>query len=88
MQIFTELFTLHTAKDENLKRIMNEIESLAEDCNKLQQITDITTTLKCSHQTLEDVIRELHRDLQRQLSERQTNDAQLNMLELTVNNIA
>lgn len=64
---------------------MNEIENLAEDCNKLQQITDITTTLKCPHQYLEDVIRELHRDVQRQLSERQTNDAQLNMLELAVN---
>ncbi|XP_037942979.1 uncharacterized protein LOC119675833 isoform X2 [Teleopsis dalmanni] len=72
-------------KDENLKRIMNEIENLAEDCNKLQQIMDITITLKHPHQYLEDVIRELHRDLQRQLSERQTNDAQLNMLELAVN---
>ncbi|XP_065364774.1 uncharacterized protein LOC135957872 isoform X2 [Calliphora vicina] len=72
-------------KDENLKRIMTEIENLAEDCNKLQQITDITASLKYPHQYLEDVIRELHRDVQRQLSERQTNDAQLNMLELAVN---
>ncbi|KNC22324.1 hypothetical protein FF38_04499 [Lucilia cuprina] len=72
-------------KDENVKRIMTEIENLADDCNKLQQISDITATLKCPHQYLEDVIRELHRDVQRQLSERQTNDAQLNMLELGVN---
>jgi len=72
------------AKDENIKRIVSEIETLAEDCNKLQQITDITVTLKYPHQYLEDVIRELHRDVQRQLSERQTNDTQLNMLELTV----
>ncbi|XP_065721490.2 rho guanine nucleotide exchange factor 17 isoform X2 [Drosophila suzukii] len=72
------------SKDENIKRIVSEIETLAEDCNKLQQITDITVTLKYPHQYLEDVIRELHRDVQRQLSERQTNDTQLNMLELTV----
>uniref|UniRef100_A0A1B0FJA0 DH domain-containing protein n=1 Tax=Glossina morsitans morsitans TaxID=37546 RepID=A0A1B0FJA0_GLOMM len=72
-------------KDENLKRIMTEIENLAEDCNKLQQIAEITASLKYPHQYLEDVIRELHRDVQRQLSERQTNDAQLNMLELGVN---
>ncbi|XP_039150522.1 uncharacterized protein LOC6727647 isoform X2 [Drosophila simulans] len=72
------------SKDENIKRIVSEIETLAEDCNKLQQITDITVTLKYPHQYLEDVIRELHREVQRQLSERQTNDTQLNMLELTV----
>ncbi|XP_073831491.1 rho guanine nucleotide exchange factor 17 isoform X2 [Musca autumnalis] len=72
-------------KDENIKRIMTEIENLAEDCNKLQQISEITSSLKMPHQYLEDVIRELHRDAQRQLSERQTNDAQLNMLELAVN---
>ncbi|KAH8295057.1 hypothetical protein KR018_006438, partial [Drosophila ironensis] len=72
------------AKDENIKRIVSEIETLADDCSKLQQITDITVSLKYPHQYLEDVIRELHRDVQRQLSERQTNDTQLNMLELTV----
>ncbi|XP_058979261.1 uncharacterized protein LOC101893211 isoform X1 [Musca domestica] len=72
-------------KDENIKRIMTEIENLAEDCNKLQQISEITSSLKMPHQYLEDVIRELLRDAQRQLSERQTNDAQLNMLELAVN---
>lgn len=79
------IFVSRLAKDENLKRIMTEIENLAEDCIKLQQISDITASLKYPHQYLEDVVRELHRDVQRQLSERQTNDAQLNMLELAVN---
>lgn len=64
---------------------MNEIENLAEDCNKLQQIANITASLKYPHQYLEDVIRELLRDVQRQLSERQTNDTQLNMVDLLVN---
>ncbi|XP_044314770.1 uncharacterized protein LOC108041272 isoform X2 [Drosophila rhopaloa] len=72
------------SKDENIKRIVSEIETLADDCAKLQQITDITTSLKYPHQYLEDVIRDLQREVQRQLSERQTNDTQLNMLELTV----
>ncbi|XP_017037547.1 rho guanine nucleotide exchange factor 17 isoform X2 [Drosophila kikkawai] len=72
------------SKDENIKRIVSEIETLADDCNKLQQITDIAVSLKYPHQYMEDAIRELHRDVQRQLSERQTNDTQLNMLELTV----
>ncbi|TDG46198.1 hypothetical protein AWZ03_007406 [Drosophila navojoa] len=72
------------SKDENIKRIVSEIESLTEDCNKLQQISEITASIKYPHQYLEDVIRELHRDIQRQLAERQANDTQLNMLELTV----
>lgn len=84
MESITNYSVCFAAKDENIKRIVSEIETLAEDCNKLQQITDITVTLKYPHQYLEDVIRELHREVQRQLSERQTNDTQLNMLELTV----
>ncbi|KAH8281139.1 hypothetical protein KR054_012135, partial [Drosophila jambulina] len=72
------------SKDENIKRIVSEIETLADDCSKLQQMTDIAVTLKYPHQYMEDTIRELHREVQRQLSERQTNDTQLNMLELTV----
>ncbi|XP_064553700.1 rho guanine nucleotide exchange factor 17 isoform X1 [Drosophila montana] len=72
------------SKDENIKRIVSEIENLSEDSNKLQQITEITASIKYPHQYLEDVIRELHREIQRQLSERQTNDTPLNMLELTV----
>ncbi|XP_030081579.1 uncharacterized protein LOC111598504 isoform X2 [Drosophila hydei] len=75
---------LEIVKYENIKRIVSEIENLIEDCNKLQQISEITASIKYPHQYLEDVIRELHRDIQRQLSERQSNDTQLNMLELTV----
>ncbi|XP_032585303.1 uncharacterized protein LOC6572289 isoform X2 [Drosophila mojavensis] len=75
---------LEIVKYENIKRIVSEIESLTEDCNKLQQISEITASIKYPHQYLEDVIRELHRDIQRQLAERQANDTQLNMLELTV----
>lgn len=75
---------MYTAKDENIKRIVSEIENLSEDSNKLQQISEITASIKYPHQYLEDVIRELHREIQRQLSERQTNDTPLNVLELTV----
>lgn len=38
---------------------------------------------RCAHQTLEENIRDLHRDLQRQLGERQTDDSQLCILELS-----
>ncbi|KFB51819.1 AGAP003854-PA-like protein [Anopheles sinensis] len=64
---------------------MKEIEHLTEDSGKLIQISDLTASLRCPHASLEEAIRELQRDIQRQLAERQTNDAQLNVLELTWN---
>ncbi|KAL7038622.1 hypothetical protein ACKWTF_009632 [Chironomus riparius] len=73
------------SKDENVRRIMKEIEHLIEDSNKLQQILEISTNLRCPHQILEESIRDLQLNVQRQLSERQANDSQLNVLELNVN---
>lgn len=64
---------------------MKEIEHLTEDSSKLIQISDLTASLRCPHGSLEEAIRELQREIQRQLAERQTNDAQLNVLELTWN---
>lgn len=42
-------------------------------------------TIRCPHHALEDNIKELQRDIQRQLNDRQTNDIQLCMMELTMN---
>lgn len=101
-------FSLIIAKDENVRRIMKEIEQLTEDCNKLQQISELTVSLRyffslfeanliqirfkhlnltnrCQHQVLEDTIRDLQKDIQRQLNDRQSNDSQLSQLELTLN---
>uniref|UniRef100_A0A336LAB1 CSON006212 protein n=1 Tax=Culicoides sonorensis TaxID=179676 RepID=A0A336LAB1_CULSO len=64
---------------------MKEIEQLTEDCNKLQQISELTVSLRCQHQVLEDTIRDLQREIQRQLNDRQSNDSQLSQLELTLN---
>ena len=64
---------------------MKEIEHLSEDSTKLQQILDLASSLRCSHSSLEDSIRDLHANVQRQLTERQANDSQLNILELNYN---
>lgn len=64
---------------------MKEIEQLIEDSNKLQQILEITASLRCPRQILEESIRDLQLNVQRQLAERQTNDSQLNVLELNLN---
>ncbi|CRL02246.1 CLUMA_CG015133, isoform A [Clunio marinus] len=73
------------SRDENVRRIMKEIEHLTEDSNKLQQIFDLTTSLRCPHQTLEESIRDLQANVQRQLAERQANDSPINILELSFN---
>lgn len=65
--------------------MIKEMENLREDCNKLTTIAELTSQLKLPHQILEDTIRDLHRDVQRQLSDRQSNDTQLSLLELTIN---
>lgn len=64
---------------------MKEIEHLSEDSSKLQQILDLSSNLRCPHQTLEESIRDLQLMVQRQLVERQANDSQLNVLELNFN---
>lgn len=65
--------------------MIKEIENMREDCNKLTVIAELTSTLKLPHQLLEDAIRDLHREVQRQLTDRQSNDTQLSLLELTIN---
>jgi Rho guanine nucleotide exchange factor 17 len=64
---------------------MKEIEHLSEDSSKLQQILDLASNLRCPHMTLEESIRDLQANVQRQLVERQANDSQLNILELNLN---
>ncbi|XP_053694272.1 uncharacterized protein LOC128742086 [Sabethes cyaneus] len=72
-------------KDENVRRIMKEIGHLSGDSAKLSQMSELAASLRSPHQSLEEAIRDLQREVQRQLAERQTNDAQLNVLELTLN---
>lgn len=39
-------YSFSAAKDENVRKIMREIEYLTEDCTKLQQILDIAMSLR------------------------------------------
>lgn len=64
---------------------MKEIEALSEDNSKLQQMLEIASALRSPHQMLEEFIRDSQINIQRQLTERQASDAQLNVLELNLN---
>ncbi|XP_037050154.1 uncharacterized protein LOC119084247 isoform X2 [Bradysia coprophila] len=72
------------AKDENVEKARKEIDNLSKDFTKLGQIMDIASSLRCPNHQLEEIVRDLQKEIQRQLSDRQTNDTQLNLLELAL----
>ncbi|XP_063896814.1 rho guanine nucleotide exchange factor 17 isoform X5 [Helicoverpa armigera] len=73
------------AKDENLRRIMHEVETLTEDVNTLTQISENVAALHTQHAQLEEIVREMLHNLNRQLSERQNSDTQLCYMEISLN---
>ncbi|KAF9813936.1 hypothetical protein SFRURICE_008091, partial [Spodoptera frugiperda] len=72
------------AKDENLRRIMHEVETLTEDVNTLTQISESVAALHTQHLQLEEIVREMLHSLNRQLSERQNSDTQLCYMEISL----
>ncbi|XP_072933531.1 rho guanine nucleotide exchange factor 17 isoform X2 [Epargyreus clarus] len=73
------------AKDENLRRIMHEVDTLTEDVNTLTQISEHVAALHSHHSQLEEIVREMLHNLNRQLSERQNSDTQLCYMEVSLN---
>ncbi|KAJ2954677.1 hypothetical protein O0L34_g2973 [Tuta absoluta] len=72
------------AKDENLRRIMHEVETLTEDVNTLTQISEHVAALHTQHSQLEELVREMLHNLNKQLSDRQNSDTQLCFMELSL----
>lgn len=72
-------------KDENVRRVMLEIENLQEDISALNQINELIWSLHCPKTQLEDVVRDMFISLNRQLTEQQNSDSQLSYLDLTLN---
>ncbi|XP_026823860.1 rho guanine nucleotide exchange factor 17 isoform X4 [Ooceraea biroi] len=73
------------AKDENLRRMAREVDHLREDCAKLTQLQELAATLHGAKQQLEDLIKDMLNQAQRQLAERNAAHSQLACLELTLN---
>lgn len=74
-----------SAKDENIRRIMHEVETLTEDVNTLTQISEHVAALHTQHTQLEELVREMLHVVNRQLSDRQNSDTQLCYMEISVN---
>ncbi|XP_032453905.1 uncharacterized protein LOC100123336 isoform X2 [Nasonia vitripennis] len=73
------------AKDENLRRMAREVDHLREDCATLGQLQELAATLHGAKQQLEDLIKEMLGQTQKQLAERNAAHSQLACLELTLN---
>ncbi|XP_034939574.1 uncharacterized protein [Chelonus insularis] len=73
------------AKDENLRKMAREVDHLREDCATLAQLQELAATLHGSKHQLEDLIKELLAQTQRQLIERNAAHSQLACLEFTLN---
>ncbi|XP_033307851.1 rho guanine nucleotide exchange factor 17 isoform X9 [Bombus bifarius] len=73
------------AKDENLRRMAREVDHLREDCATLTQLQELAATLHGAKQQLEDLIKDMLGQAQRQLAERNAAHSQLACLELTLN---
>ncbi|KAI5644836.1 rhoGEF domain-containing protein [Phthorimaea operculella] len=78
------LADLEIVKDENLRRIMHEVETLTEDVNTLTQISEHVAALHTQHTQLEELVREMLHNLNKQLSDRQNSDTQLCFMELSL----
>ncbi|XP_046669162.1 rho guanine nucleotide exchange factor 17-like isoform X2 [Homalodisca vitripennis] len=72
-------------KDENVRRMLREMEHLREDVQALGQMCELVASLHCPHSQLESDVRDMHSALSRQLTERQNTDSQLSYLELMLN---
>lgn len=85
MKIALDDLEIVRARDENLRQMMIEIENLTEDIGILNQINELAWSLHCSHGALEDVIKDMLTNLNKQLAEQQNSDSQLSCLDLTLN---
>lgn len=82
MRIALDDLEIVRAKDENLRQMMVELENLTEDISILNQINDLSFTLHCSHSSLDEVVRDMLTNLNKQLMEQQNSDTQLSCLDL------
>jgi hypothetical protein len=85
MKIALEDLEIVKTKDENLRQMMTEIENLSGDVGILNKINELSWSLHCNHNQLDDLIRDMLTSLNKQLLEQQNSDSQLSCLDLTLN---
>nr|XP_045609948.1 LOW QUALITY PROTEIN: uncharacterized protein LOC123765431 [Procambarus clarkii] len=72
------------SRDESVKKLVREMETLQEDLRTLQHISELSKTLRCPRGPLEESVQEMLAQAQKQLAERHGANSQLMELELTI----
>lgn len=85
MRISLDDLDIAKGREENIRQMMMEMEHLSEDVATLNQIADNALTLHCNHSALDDVIKDMLINLNKQLIEQQNCDAQLSCVDLVLN---
>ncbi|KAL7295505.1 hypothetical protein TKK_0011150 [Trichogramma kaykai] len=85
MRISLDDLEVMKAKDENLRRMAQEVDHLRDDCATLNQLQELATTLHGTKAQLEELIKDMQTQTQKLLAERNAAHSQLACLELTLN---
>ncbi|XP_014213202.1 rho guanine nucleotide exchange factor 17 [Copidosoma floridanum] len=85
MRIPLDDLEIMKAKDENLRRIASEMELLRQDIETLNELQNLASGLHGAKHQLEELIKEMLAQTQKQLAERNSAHSQLACLELTLN---
>ncbi|KAK3872868.1 hypothetical protein Pcinc_022083 [Petrolisthes cinctipes] len=72
------------SRDESMKKLVREMETLQEDLQTLQHISKLTKALRCPRGPMEEAVQDMIAQVQKQLAERHGADSQLMELELTI----
>ncbi|XP_024217361.1 rho guanine nucleotide exchange factor 17 isoform X2 [Halyomorpha halys] len=75
---------LEIVKDENVRKLLKEMEQLSADVGTLSQMSELCANLHCPHSQLEESVRDMLAALNRQLCERHSADSQLSHLDLNI----
>ncbi|XP_050314681.1 rhoGEF domain-containing protein gxcI isoform X2 [Anthonomus grandis grandis] len=85
MRVPLEDVEIIRSKDDNARQQQQEeIDNLNEDIAVLNKINDLSLTLHCNHSNLDDLVKELIGNLNKQLQMQQSSDMQLCVLDLSV----
>ncbi|CAG9759796.1 unnamed protein product [Ceutorhynchus assimilis] len=84
MKVPLEDVEIIRSKDDNVRQMQIEVDNLNEDIDNLNKINDLTLSLHCNHSYLDECVKELLANLNKQLQLQQNTDLQLCVLDLTV----
>jgi hypothetical protein len=82
--IMVNLLFHSKARDETVRRLLQELAEVADDLNLISRLMELTNHLHCSHTAVDETLRDLQTTLSRQLAEKQSGENGLNCLELSL----